>query len=158
MMAPPYIKRCALLGLLVVLMSCAGSQDGGGTGGTGSPVVASGPVTGFGSIFVNGIEFDILDDTTITLNGQPGSEADLRLGHVVTVRGTRDPSGTVGTAQTVAFENNAEGPIDSIDPATNSLVVLGQTVLVDDTTQFGNTPFSALRVGNIVEAVMGVFS
>ncbi len=69
----------------------------------------------------------------------------------MTVRGTRDPSGTVGTAQTVAFENNAEGPIDSINPVTNSLVVLGQTVLVDDTTQFGNTPFSALRVGNIVE-------
>jgi hypothetical protein len=33
----------------------------------------------------------------------------------------------------------------------NSLVVLGQRVSVDDTTQFGATPLRALVVGNIVE-------
>jgi hypothetical protein len=109
-----------------------------------------GTVTGFGSIVVNGIAFDTAG-ATVTLDGQPGSAADLRLGHVVTVRGTLAPSGVVGTAQTVVFENNARGPIASIDPATNRLVVLGQVVRVDSTTQFGETPLSALVVGNIVE-------
>ena len=140
------ITRWALLGLLLVLLSyCSG-----GTGGTGSPVVASGTVTGFGSIVVNGIAFDIAS-ATITLDGQHGSAAALRLGHVVTVRGTLDSGGTVGTAETVLVETNATGPIASIDHTANRLVVLGQSVRVDGTTQFGATPLSALVVGNIVE-------
>jgi hypothetical protein len=141
------IKRWVLLGFLLLLTSCG---SGGGTGGSGSPVVASGPVTDFGSIVVTGITFNT-EDATITVNGQPGSETDLRLGHVVTVRGTLDPGGTVGTAETVAFESNVRGPIDSIDLDNSSLVVLGQFVLVDAATQFGATPLNALVVGNVVE-------
>ena len=140
------MQRWALLGLLLVLTSCGG----GGTGGSGSPVVVSGPVTEFGSIVVTGITFNI-EDATITVNGQPGSEADLRLGHVVMVRGTLVPGGTAGTAETVVFESNIRGPIASIDTDDNSLVVLGQLVLVDDATQFGETPLNALVVGNVVE-------
>ena len=140
------IPRWALLGFLLVSMSCTS----GGTGGSGSPVVAVGTVTGFGSIVVNGVKFDTTD-ATIILNGRRGSEADLQLGHVVTVRGTRGPNGTVATAETVAVDNSAEGPIDSIDLATNHLVVLGQIVRIDDRTQFGDTPLSALEIGNIVE-------
>jgi Domain of unknown function (DUF5666) len=140
------MQRWALLGLLLVLTSCGS----GGTGGSGSPVVASGTVTGFGSIVVTDITFNI-EDATITVNGQPGSATDLRLGHVVTVRGTRAPRGAMGTAETVVFESNVRGPIASIDTDDNSLVVLGQLVLVDDATQFGETPLNALVVGNVVE-------
>jgi hypothetical protein len=107
-------------------------------------------VTDLSSVVVNGVVFDTAD-ATITLNGQRGSEADLQLGQVVTVRGTLDPSGVVGTAETVAVDRHAQGPIDSLDPTTNSLVVLGQTVLINATTQFGDTPLSELVVGNIVE-------
>jgi hypothetical protein len=140
------MQRWAFLGLLLLLTSCGG----GGTGGSGSPVVASGSVTDFGSIVVTGITFNT-EDATITVNGQPGSEADLRLGHVVTVRGTLEPGGLVGTADTVVFESNVKGPITSIDVDDNRLVVLGQLVLVDDATQFGATQLHALVVGNIVE-------
>jgi Domain of unknown function (DUF5666) len=140
------IKRWVLLGLLLLVTSCGS----GGTGGSGSPVVASGPVTGLGSIVVTGITFNI-EDATISVNGQPGSAADLRVGHVVTVHGTREPRGTVGTAETVVFESNIRGPIASIDIDDNSLTVLGQVVLVDAATQFGEVPFNALVVGNVVE-------
>lgn len=148
------IKRWALLGLLLVLLSCS-SQEGGGTGGTGidaqsRSVVVFGVVTEFGSIVVNGIVFDTAN-ATITRNGQRGSEADLQLGHVVTVRGTLEPGGVVGTAETVALESTATGPIERIDLATDRLIVLGQIVRVDDMTQFGKTPLSGLVVGNIVE-------
>lgn len=152
MMASFFIKRWAFLGFLLLFMSCTGTgtvEDGGGTGGTGSPVVASGSVTGFGSIFVTGIEFDI-SDATITLNGKSASDADLQLGQVVTVHGTLDAGGTAGTAQTVAVEKHAEGPIDSIDFTDNSMVVLGQIVQIDDATQFGTTPFDTLEAGDIV--------
>jgi cytoskeletal protein CcmA (bactofilin family) len=145
------IMRWALLALLLGLLSCSG-----GTGGTGiddqpeRSVVVFGAVTNFGSVVVNGIAFDTTD-AAITLNGQRGSAADLQLGHIVTVRGTLDPSGIVGTADTVAAATQARGAIASIDPATNRLVVLGQIVRVHDTTQFGATPLNALSVGNIVE-------
>jgi hypothetical protein len=69
MMVSVYLKRCALLGLLLGLLSC-----GGGISGTGRPVVASGTVTGFGSIIVNGIEFDT-SDATILFDSQRGSAA-----------------------------------------------------------------------------------
>ena len=133
------IKHWVLLGLLLVLMSCSG-----GTGGSGSPVVAVGSVTEVGSVVVNGIKFDTTG-ASIIINGQPGSEADLQLGQVVTVRGGLAPSGVAGTAETVVIEINAKGPIDSIDAEENSLVVLGQRVLVDNTTQFGDTPLNAAR-------------
>jgi cytochrome c-type biogenesis protein CcmE len=150
MMASACLKRWALLGFLLVLMSCSSNSNGGGTGGTGSPVVAFGTITAFGSIVVNGIEFDIAD-ATITLNGQSGTATDLQLGQVVTVRGTLAPGDAVGKADRVVFENNARGPIDSIDLDVSSLVVLGQTVRVDNRTQFGGTPsLSGLGVGNIV--------
>jgi len=145
------IKRWMLVGFLLVLTSCSGTgMDSGGSGGTGSPVVSSGAVTGFGSIIVNGTEFNILDDTTITLNGQPGSEADLRLGQVVTVRGILEPAGTVGSAETITVASNVEGPIDSIELDDDRLIVLGQLVLIDEATQFGDTPVDDLMVGNIV--------
>ncbi len=150
-----FIKRCVFLGFLLGLLSCGG--EGGGIGGSGiQPVVAVGAVTARGSIEVNGVLFDI-SDATIIFNGEPGSEDDLQVGHVVTVQGTLDPSGTTGIADTVVFDSNAEGPIDSIGPAPNSLVVLGQLVLVNDMTQFGDIRsgdmimLSDLDVGNIVE-------
>jgi hypothetical protein len=126
-------------------MSCSG-----GTGGSGSPVVAVGSVTEVGSVVVNGIKFDTTG-ASIIVNGQPGSEADLQLGQVVTVHGRLAPSGVAGTAETVVIEINAKGPIDSIDAEENSLVVLGQLVLVDPTTQFGDTPVDQLVVGDTVE-------
>jgi hypothetical protein len=146
------IKRWLLLGLLLFLTSCSGTgTDSGGSGGTGSPVVSSGAVTGFGSVIVNGTEFNILEETAITLDdGQPGSEDDLRLGQVVTIRGTLDPDGTVGSAETITVASNVEGPIDSIEFDDDRLVVLGQLALIDEMTQFGDTPFDELMVGNIV--------
>jgi hypothetical protein len=149
------MKRWAFLGFLLMLLSCS-SDDGGGTGGTGivsQPVVARGTVTELGSVVVGGIRFET-SAATIVINGRPGSEADLRVGHVVSIAGTLDASGTLGTAETVSVDNTLMGPIVSIGPAANSLVVLGQIVVADETTQFGETPFSALRVGNIV-AVSG---
>lgn len=145
------ITRWALLGLFLVLMSCSGGTGGSGiTNEPGRSVVAFGAVTDVDRLVVNGITFDTTD-AIITLNGRRGSAADLQLGQVVTVRGKLAMSGVVGTAETVTFERNVQGPIERIDATTNSLVVLEQIVRVDDTTQFGATPLSALVVGNIVE-------
>ena len=123
--------------------------------------MSSGAITGFGSIFVNGVEWETNSNTTITVDDNPGSESDLNVGQVVTVRGTLDAAGTSGTADAVEFDNSVEGPIVSISLASGSFDVLGQTVFVSADTGFddsnpdivndGQRQLNDLQVGDVVE-------
>ena len=124
--------------------SCGPSpQAGGGIGGTGSaatvPTVAAGPVTGFGSVFVSGNEFDT-NGAVITVDGQTNAgEGQLKKGMVVLVNGTISEDYGTGqtvqrTAKTVLYEDTIEGPVQSVALDGLSLVVLGQTVLINQST------------------------
>jgi cytoskeletal protein CcmA (bactofilin family) len=104
-------------------------------GGVRQPVTAQGPISGFGSIIVGGVHYDI-DRAQITVNGAPGVPVDLALGQLVTVVGRRDGAGTVGEADSVAFDANVEGPVQAVDAAAETLVVLGQPVTVGGSTVF----------------------
>lgn len=116
---------------------------GCGGGGGGQPSftgidrlgVSSGTITGFGSIFVNGVEWRTTG-AGIEVDGQPGTEADLQLGQGVVVRGKLDAGGKSGRADSVAAEGEVEGPVAAIDTAAGTLVVLGQTVRVVTATVF----------------------
>jgi hypothetical protein len=102
-------------------------------GGSPVAIVVQGPITGFGSIVVNGVHYEI-DRAQISMNGGAAAAADLALGQVVTVRGTREASATRGRADSVAFDANLEGPVQAIDASAGRLVVLGTPVTTDDTT------------------------
>jgi hypothetical protein len=156
--------------LLVVagLAGCGGGSGGGtniasGIGGTGK--IASGSITAFGSIFVNGVEYNIdaarcsVDDTDVT----GACQANLALGMVVTVEGT--VSGTAGTATGVVYDANVEGPVSglvtSADGFTRSFTVLGINVAVDKGTtlfddSFPGFSFGALADNNVVQ-ISGFF-
>ena len=128
------------LALFAALLVAACGGGGGGSNGTGGIdrggiTIAVGPVSGFGSIFVNGIEYST-SGATVTLDDQPGIESDLRVGQIVRVEGTVDSNGRTGTATKVIFSDQLEGPVQSIDTAANRLVVLGQTVQVGPDTSF----------------------
>lgn len=103
--------------------------------GIGRLGVSSGRISQFGSIFVNNRELDI-STAAITLDGQAGSEAELKLGQVVFVRGVFDDAFPEGIAAEVVFNDNVEGPITSIDASEGRLVVLGQVVLANSDTVF----------------------
>lgn len=153
------VGRHLLLGLLLALTSCGGSSGGslaeGGIGGTG---ISTGPITGFGSIFVNGVEYDTRTADVI-VEGEPAGTGDaavlnnLAVGKVVTV--TSDvPTGARATATHVSFDDNVEGPLQAItavDSDTVELVILGQTVIAEADTRFENTTQDALAVGNQLE-------
>ena len=47
-------------------------------------VISSGAITGFGSVFVNGVRFET-SSAAFMINGKPGTQADLRVGHVVRI-------------------------------------------------------------------------
>ncbi len=79
---------CWLCCWQLVLAVGLGQLATGGIGGTG---ISSGPITAFGSVFVNGVEYDI-DQATLTRNGQPASgQNEYRIGEYVTVKGRSMP-------------------------------------------------------------------
>jgi uncharacterized Zn-binding protein involved in type VI secretion len=140
---------------LLTALSCSGG-GGGGTGITGATAkvsVSAGAVTAKGSVDLNGKKYETPHGTSYTYDGQPGSFADLKVGMVVTVNGSLSSSG-VRTAATVTQEDVVEGAIQDI-PASDRIVVLGQTVLIDEGTLFDSSisppNISGLVVGNLVE-------
>ena len=125
-----------------------------GISGSGLPV-AMGTIDGFGSIFVNGVEFDT-SNATIIMDGELATEDDLGVGMVVLVEGTVNPDGVTGIAETVIFDDEVEGPITAIEVNANGdaklITVLGVSIIVERTgTVFENVTFETLSVGNVVE-------
>jgi hypothetical protein len=147
-----WLRSAALLLLLVVSLSCATALMGGGIAGTSS---VRAPISGFGSIFVGGIEFDI-SNATITIEGDPATASDLKLGMVASVRGTVDATHEQGVAQLVSTEHLGQGPLDAVDVAGSTLTMLAQSVIVDRTTVFDPVPFDQLQAGDDIE-VSGFF-
>ncbi len=159
-----------LINLLLVL-SLAGCSGGGsnnddslaGIGGTGAPAEsgkATGSITGFGSIFVNGIEFDT-SSSSIIIDGNVGSEADLKLGMVVNITGDFDTGSGTGTAMTVEFDDGIQGPVAAItanmDLTEKQLTILGVTISVEKgIVVFGGVSFDTLAVGDLLE-ISGFF-
>lgn len=144
--------------LALALGGCGGGVD---SGGTGAPLqsFASGPITGFGSVIVNGVRFD---DTLASVTDDDGvarSRGDLRLGMTAGIRGstiTTDASGSqVSTASTIAFGSELLGKVDGIDSAGSRLTLLGQSVDVLATTVFDDTSLpgglASLAIGDVVE-------
>ncbi|MDJ0793326.1 MAG: DUF5666 domain-containing protein [Woeseiaceae bacterium] len=118
----------------------ANPNPGGNTGGitrTGD-AVAIGPITGFGSVIVNGVTYDT-SSATFTQDGTTVTEAAFKVGQYVLVQGTIDSNDTTGTASSVTFDDNVEGPVSSVDSAAGSFVVLGQTVTVNGNTSFDDS-------------------
>ncbi|MBW2389839.1 MAG: hypothetical protein JRG89_15610, partial [Deltaproteobacteria bacterium] len=110
----------------------SGPSADGGIGGSG---ISTGPITAFGSIFVNDIEW-FIDDSEIELDDQVGSEGDLRLGMVVRVEGDINRENGTGEAVRVFFNDELEGPIESIgdiglDGSIKELEVLDQKVWIE---------------------------
>jgi len=107
--------------------------DPGGIGGTG--IVAIGPIQRFGSIFVNGGEYELPPYTRYVVDGQAASAPRLHRGDMVTVQAQRN--GQRLDALEVAVEHAVVGRITHVDRAAARLTVLGQTIVL--------TPSSLLR-------------
>lgn len=160
------MKHCKylLISFLVTALAACGGGGNGGTqpgsnppppvGGIGRTGLAVGPITNFGSVVVNGVRYET-GNAVFTVNDSAGTQDDLRVGQVVTIKGTIDNNGTTGTANEVNFDDNVKGPIQSIDLAANQMIVLGQTVLIGAETSFDDNisprSLDGLNVGDIVE-------
>ena len=159
-----------LLILSATLAGCGGGSGGGsvaGIGGTGQ--IASGTITAFGSIFVNGIEFFDVSNATCIIDGVNRSgancQADLQLGMVVEVNGSFDSATGSGSAVQVVYDDDVDGPVNGIVPVNpgpadviRTFTVLNTSVQIDSaSTKFsGAKGFNNLADNDVVE-ISGFF-
>ena len=97
-----------------------------GLGGTG----IVGEVTGFGSVFVNGIEIEYGSETTFTIDGKTAVHQQLVIGDVVEVLTTDAKQHT--SAQVINLRHEVIGPVESVNAQEASFTVLGQTIKIAD--------------------------
>ena len=147
------LPRIIVAFFATAILSTAGCGGGGGGGGGVTPPpttppptggitgsgVAVGPITGFGSVIVNGVTYDT-SSATFTKDGLPATQDDFSVGQVVVVKGSVDDNGTNATADSVEFDDVVEGPVSSHNTTTGEFIVLGQTVRIVPTTSFDDTP------------------
>ena len=171
------ISNLTGLGLLATalgLAACGGGGSGGNNASSPPPppagptaVAVVGTITGFGSVYVNGIRYEVRSDTVVDIEGEAesmGDDSRLRLGMKVHVVG--DDNGGQRSAGRIEFDDDLRGIVESIaldagDPSTGSFTVLGLTVTVDADTVFdddvGNNDgvpgvdLRDLEVGMVVE-------
>lgn len=152
-----HMKCRALVAMVCLALTACGGGGGGpsasapGTGGTGS--FTTGPISGFGSVIINGVRYDDSspslrvqtedDDSSDDDKGSLGRD-DLKLGMITQVEGgTVTPATTTGglataTASTISLSNELKGPVSSIDAVGNNLTMLQQTIRVNAGTVFAN--------------------
>lgn len=131
--------------------STAGTSSG--TSSTRATAYAAGPITGFGSIIVNGVRYDDSGATVADDDGRARGRDALKLGMMVEVDGASvSAASATGRALNVRFGSEVVGPVSAV--GASSITVLGQTVNVTSTTVFDDTltgGLSAIQVGDVLE-------
>lgn len=138
------------------LGACGGGSGGGSTSAAGNTTV--GVISGFGSVYVNGCEYET-DSASISVEGTTGSEGDLSVGDVVEVTGPANC--THASASHIKSSDELEGWVDSVALDANgigTMVVMGQTVTTTVMTTFeddsGSDPaitMATIAPNNVVE-------
>jgi hypothetical protein len=144
-----------LLAAAAALVACGGGSGMSGTTPSGSaPVMSTGTITGFGSIYVNGVHFKTTS-ATIRKNGQVVAQSALKVGEIARIKGSENHSDGTGSADSVDVDESVAGPIATIDTTLNTLTVLGQTVKIDAGTSFSSdvkpADITGLNMNDFVE-------
>lgn len=135
--------KFALTGVMAgALAACGGGDSGSSGSGSTSAGTSVGPVSGFGSVYVNGTRFA----TNGSVSSDDGIEREdqLEKGMILKVRGSWDDDGQ-GRADRLDYDDSIRGPLQSATwddvEGLGTLQVAGQDIHVDGQTVFkGATP------------------
>ena len=141
-----------------IFSACGGGGGGvigiadGGIRGTGSSV---GPVSGFGSVFVNGVKFET--DGEVISNDGIEREDQLEEGMILRIDGDWRDDGS-GDADTVEYDDTFRGPVSDVqqildaDGAVDAVTftIYGQPLVVDKQTVTKRTTLATLTNGDFV--------
>lgn len=114
-----------------------------------------GTVSGFGSLYVNGVRYNT-DNADFTVNGQLGSEDAIRLGDRVVLSGLTNNQGRF-IANSVNYEATATGQIQHNDYANETITIHGQTFVLTGESNLEEVTFNALKQGDFAE-ISAVYS
>lgn len=112
-------------------------------------LVTVGKILGFGSVISNGVTFSTTSAEVI-IDGEQSSLSALEVGMIVSILGSINNDTGEASANYIHFENDVEGVITNIDTNSNSLIVLGRTILMDELTVFNHASSDTLAIGNVV--------
>ncbi|TLY59220.1 MAG: hypothetical protein E6K52_11900 [Gammaproteobacteria bacterium] len=144
--------------LAALIVACGGGSGSSGNMSNLTPVLATGTITGFGSIYVNGVHFQT-SSATIRKNGQTVAESQLAVGEVARVKGEKNDTDGTGVADSIDVDESVVGPIAAIDTTNSVVTVLGQTVKINTGTSFSMdvqpASLAGLKVGDVIR-VSGV--
>ena len=136
-------KWVTVLGVVAATLGLLVACGGGGSGpGSQSPMpsaatsTASGVLSAFGSVVVNGQEFATSASTAVVdgdADDASSSMSALNVGMSV------DVDVNNGTASLVRYTSAVRGEVDAVDTANSTLTVMGQTVQVSGATLFAGS-------------------
>ena len=166
------ITQMLSLLLAATLVGCGGSGSSADTSQLpppeGSAQTTVGQITGFGSIYVNGVEYDTTGSVYRVDDSVASGDDALAVGMVVKVQGSVNADGLTGQADNIFYDDDIEGIVEDLatdanDPNIKTFMVMGVSVQADkngtnfegeDDPTFG---FETIKDGDNVE-VSGDFS
>jgi len=150
-----WITGGAIAVVLAVLVTACGGGASSSTpsASTGKTRLVTGVITGFGSVIVNGVHYES-DSATVTLEGQPGTVGDLKVGEVVHLEAEAGVQGNMH-ATTIDQDRLIQGVVEVVNATGSTLTVEGQLILVDNETSFDDSipgrSLAGIAVGDRVE-------
>lgn len=148
------IKQILLATVIAtVAAACGGGSPGMSQSSGMTPLVATGTITGFGSIYVNGIHFQTAS-ATIRKNGQAVDQSQLAVGEVARIKGSKNDADNTGVADEVDVDEAVVGAIDKIDTTGGTVTVLAQIVKINAGTSFSKdiqpADITGLKTGDVI--------
>jgi len=133
-----------LLTMTLPFIGCHGTSSDSGTAATAAKTqVTTGVITGFGSVFVNGVEFSKKADApdasvTFKFDDTAHVQTDLKIGMIVTVKGAVDATTKKGEFESIEFQPELRGPAANVvvSGTTGTLTIMGHEVVTSATTSF----------------------
>ena len=139
-MSEKTMTRIFGLALVLALSGCGGS---GGSDSVNQPPPPSavakttvGQITGFGSIYVNGVEYDTTGASYEVDDSSASSDSSLAVGMVVNVQGSVNADGKTGTADSVSYDDDIEGIVEDLvtdadDTNIKTFAIMGVSIQAD---------------------------
>lgn len=136
-----------------LLAACGGGGSDGSDDTAGS--FTTGPITGFGSIIVGGVRFDDSRAEVVDEDGDRRGREHLKLGCIVDVDGgIINRALASALALRIALGGALVGPVGVVDKTASTITVIGQTVLVTESTIFDDSIVGGLdgiTAGDVLE-------
>jgi hypothetical protein len=149
------LQLVGLLGMSIVAVLVSVRAPAGIQGSGFRSLAVIGTVTSVGDGITVGDVTYPTRGATFKIDGEPGDQAQLRNGDVVSLSGTVSPNGDQSSVSEVTFNGNVQGAVSGIDVQSGSFLVLQQTVHVIPATIFGAgiepASLEGLRNGAVVE-------